>query len=592
MEVRATGYGAALPGSMTGLAGRAARALLGRLSDSVLRLLPRPLPFRVRGLAHPPAPVPAGGVHDAAVLYQGRFSFAGRTVECDGRVIFDHDVSDAAWLRELHGFGWLRTLLDSERRLMTVFARTLVGDWQERSARLPSEAMEPAIAARRLMHWIAAAPTLVGGAPGGFEQAFFRSLAWQTRRLARMSRRRMLPHERMLTALALTHAAVGLAGLESLRGQALSRLAEELEWQILPDGGHVSRSPAVLLEIIAFLLPLRDAVAQARLPLPEGISGALERALPMLRFFRHGDGGLALLGGVADPAPGLLTAVLEADPVAGRPLSRAPHSGYLRMQQGAGLVIVDGGPALAPGIHPDAPLSVAAFEFSHGPFRIVTSCGAPRIPQPDWRTAARLTAAHSTMSVNGHDAGRILSGRIVEALFGTPVLTGPADVRADCREAPGGSLAEVEHDGFARCCGLRHGRRLFLMPDGVELRGEDTLLPAGGSVSEGGVFTLRFHLHPSVRATLSRDGSSIMLTLPDRSGWKFSARGGRLRLEESVLLASGRGLRRTVQIVVEGDVAREGARVNWFLKRISEGGRRRRARKEREMPELPLKVRD
>jgi len=403
----------------------------------------------------------------------------------------------------------------------------------------------------------------------------------------------MLPHERMLVALAQAHAALGLAGLENLREQALLRLAEELEWQILPDGGHVSRSPAVLLEIIAFLLPLRDAVAQARLPLPEGISGALERALPMLRFFRHGDGGLTLLGGVADPAPGLLTAVLEADPVAGRPLSRAPHSGYLRMQQGAGLVIVDDGRSLAPGVHPDAPLSAAAFEFSHGPFRIVTSCGAPRIPQPDWRAAARLTAAHSTMSVNGHDAGRILSGRIVEALFGTPVLAGPSEVRADCRETPGGSLAEVMHDGFARCCGLRHERRLFLMPDGVELRGEDALASVDGEpTADGAVFTLRFHLHPSVRATLSRDGSSIMLTLPDRSGWKFSARGGRLRLEESVLLASSRGLRRPVQIVIARGVESGSARLNWFLKRISEGGRRRRARKDGEMPELPLEVRD
>lgn len=262
------------------------------------------------------------------------------------------------------------------------------------------------------------------------------------------------------------------------------------------------------------------------------------------------------------------------------------------MQQGAGLVIMDGGPALAPGIHPDAPLSAAAFEFSHGPFRIVTSCGAPRIPQSDWRAAARLTAAHSTMSVNGHDAGRILSGRIVETLFGTPVLTGPAEVRADCRETSGGSLAEVEHDGFMRCCGLKHERRLFLMPDGVELRGEDVLQPAGEPASGDDVFLLRFHLHPSVRATLSRDGSSIMLTLPDRSGWKFSARGGRLRLEESVLLASGRGLRRTVQIVVEGGVKHDGARINWFVKRISTGSRRRRSRSEKEMPELPLETRD
>jgi uncharacterized heparinase superfamily protein len=55
--------------------------------------------------------------------------------------------------------------------------------------------------------------------------------------------------------------------------------------------------------------------------------------------------------------------------------------------------------------------------------------------------------------------------------------------------------------------------------------------------------------------------------LPDRNGWRFSARGGRLRLEDSVYLLGRGGPRRTQQIVVSGVVGHPD-RINWTFKRI------------------------
>ncbi len=54
-----------------------------------------------------------------------------------------------------------------------------------------------------------------------------------------------------------------------------------------------------------------------------------------------------------------------------------------------------------------------------------------------------------------------------------------------------------------------------------------------------GELVIRFHLHPSLKATLSKDSATIMLILPNKMGWRFSARGGTLSLEESIYL-SGR----------------------------------------------------
>ena len=84
-----------------------------------------------------------------------------------------------------------------------------------------------------------------------------------------------------------------------------------------------------------------------------------------------------------------------------------------------------------------------------------------------------------------------------------------------------------------------HERALWLSPDGLNLRGEDNFVPVADTsrrTANHQSYAIRFHLHPSVKATLSQDQNSAMLLLPDRSGWRFSAKGARLSLEDSVYL--------------------------------------------------------
>ena len=577
------------PEGLTGLAGLGLRALGEAFGSRLAWLSPRPVTFRAQGISLPLAAAPRAHRNDPGDLYRGRFQLAGVDVACEGRIVFEHDPGNEAWLAALHGFGWLHDLLDGRRQLQKVFARTLIGDWEERHGSLPPQALDPAVMALRVMHWIAAAALLLDGAEEGFARTFFTSLTWQTRRLARLGRGPGNARARLLVRLALAHAAIGLRGLENMREAALARLGAELERQILPDGGHVSRNPARLVEIAAFLLPLRAAMETARLAVPPEMRHALERALPMVRFFRHGDGGLALFNGVSDPAGGQVAAILEADMVRGRPLSHAPHSGYGRLMQGAGLVIADVGRPPAPGLNPDAALSVAAFEFSHGPMRIITNCGAPRIANPAWQRAARLSRAHSCALAGEGEAGRIVDNALIRRLFGGPALLGPEHVRAELRESTQGSLLEVSHDAFAGSCGLAHARRLFLAPGGEDLRGEDRFTPVEeGKPAQPTPLVLRFHLHPSVDASMSRDGLSVMLRLADKSGWTFSARKGRVRLEESVSLASETGLRRSSQIVVESICEQGGETIKWFLRRLGEAPRKRGPEDDGDNPRLPL----
>ena len=58
----------------------------------------------------------------------------------------------------------------------------------------------------------------------------------------------------------------------------------------------------------------------------------------------------------------------------------------------------------------------------------------------------------------------------------------------------------------------------------------------------------------------------LALSLPDGSGWQFSARGGNLSLEDSVFLATGGAPIKSRQIVIRG-LANEAGIVNWAFRR-------------------------
>jgi uncharacterized heparinase superfamily protein len=148
------------------------------------------------------------------------------------------------------------------------------------------------------------------------------------------------------------------------------------------------------------------------------------------------------------------------------------------------------------------------------------------------------------------------------------------------------------HDGYATRFGILHERVLMLSTDGMRLEGEDIFLDADGEPhlsSTRDEFAIRFHLHPTVRATRLTDGHGVMLMTPNKEVWTFSAHHDRVELEDSVYLAGSEGPRRTLQLVIRGH-ARDAARVQWLLQAYpavgASAGATRHA--DEEEPRLPL----
>jgi uncharacterized heparinase superfamily protein len=313
--------------------------------------------------------------------------------------------------------------------------------------------------------------------------------------------------------------------------------------------------------------------------------------MPMLRFFRHGDGNFAQFNGMGATPIDLLATVLAYDDARGAPLSNAPHSGYQRLEAGQSSLIMDTGrpPPLA--VSQEAHAGCLSFEMCWKHHRLIVNCGLPSVNRETWRQVARATPGHSTATLNERSSCQFpQSGAMKRLLAGIPIVAGPHHVPVEhYDEGDGAQVLCASHDGYLADCGLIHTRTLKLSADGRVLDGEDAFHPAEGqsiSPKAGDEYAIRLHLHPSIKASRLSDGRGVILLLPDREVWTFATFADSVQIEESVFLSATEGPRRTVQIVIYGQ-ARVAPTVRWSLRHTPPAPLDARADRADE-PELPL----
>lgn len=526
------------------------------------RFLTGPLADRI--LFHPYDALPPR-LEDADLLLRGRFRFAGQIIDAKNRSIFDVAPPSAGWARSLHSFSWLPPLALAGGDAAKILATNLISQWLKRYSRYAEPAWLPEVMARRLVNIFAHGRMVIANSDLLWRSKVFVSLREQSRMLARIASEAPdgMPRFEAAAAYALSGACLG----DSQRrlDEGLKCFEGEIARQILPDGGHVSRSPEALLHCYRLITMVMDALVAGAIEVPQVIRGAYDRVAPTIRLFRHGDGSLALFNGGLECDPRMIAALLARDEVRGQPFAYAPHSGYHRMTAGKTLALMDCGTVPGGAFSTSAHAGCLALEFSSGSHRIVVNCGAAGASHIEWDAALRATAAHSTLSVGDASMANLIAPGIARDLLGPRMLGGPTIVETRRVETPQGWCVEASHDGYMNPYGVRHERQITISRQGLAVTGVDRLFPTAGRARATHPFAIRFHIHPDVRVSASQ-GGGILLKLPNGEGWRFRT-GAQMLVEESIYIG-GETLRRTDQLVLTGAVKDQPVEAAWIFEQI------------------------
>jgi uncharacterized heparinase superfamily protein len=494
-----------------------------------------------------------GDSKSGAAILGGEIELAGELVRQSSPRWFPPGAG-AEWLAAWHSFCWLGDLLAAGGGREA--ARELVRTWLAESAAWHAVAWRSDVLATRVFGWLSHLDEIAGRDPA-LRRAMLASLAPQLRHLARTASWQLGGAAKLRALKGLIAGTAALGGPPARLARTLRLLERELAAQIRGDGGHLSRSPSVQLQVLQDLIDIRGVLRAAEVDIPTGVQQAIERMAPILRLFRHGDRRLALFNGSLEEDGVLIDLVLTRSETKGRAPAHAPDTGFERLQAEDSLVLVDTGRPPPLGFDEHAHAGTLSFEMSHGRERIIVNCGAYRGARSRWSRVARASAAHSVLVVADRNAAEVRDdGTLGRA---------PATVACERAEHEGQQWISAAHDGYRDRFGLTYTRELFLAADGRDLRGEDRLAGLPGAE-----FAVRFHLHPSVQASLDAEASSALLRLPSGGAWRLRAAGAAMSLGESVYLGSGEA-RKTQQVVLSGTVEPAGAAVRWALRREPRG---------------------
>jgi len=507
----------------------------------------------------------------AQEYYRGRYAFAGKVVETGGKSPFMIKVESKAWEKKLHGFEWLRHLSASNDPLSPNHARALITDWIELHKKSSDPvAWDVEIASLRLISLLCNSVIITANVEHDFYRLFMRNLGAHVRFLRREVTNAPEGMPKLYAYIALAYASVCHEGQASSLEQANTRLARELSIQVLADGGHISRNPACIIEILTLLLPLKQACTASGIEPPSEMLKAIERLLPALRYYQMGDGNLARFNGVGFIELDLVATLLRYDESAGQPIQDASQSGYQRMTVGNSILLMDTGEPPKGELSKCAHAGCLSFEFSNAAECIIINCGTPKAEYQGNAPLWRATAAHSTAVLNetssckfetSEKLGRFIDGQIYSANLKT---------QSSRNDTSDSSTVTASHHGYVRDFGVRHQRKVTLCDNGNRLNGDEWFSTANkGDLrhTTKDDAKIRFHLGPDVKASLSKDGHSCLLETRSGQQWAFSAPGFEVKLEESIFFSSLTGTRPTWQIVIHAKLATT-PEVKWVLQKL------------------------
>ncbi len=464
--------------------------------------------------------------------------------------------ADELWLSHMHGFGWLRDLRTLGNARAREQGRLMIENWLDAHGSWDAQSWRADITGRRLAMWICHYDFFCGGFDETFEDQFLTCIAKQGKHLSNAIHTAKGVN-RMEAIKGLLYAGIALEGHEKWITQAIAALKDAVDAQILPDGGHVSRSPATMLQILEVMVDIRSALTAGAYPVPDELSSTIDDMSSALRLFRYRDRKLAVFHGTQEGDIETIDSILAQAGTHTKAKTSLPDMGFERIELGRSLIVVDTGKAAAAPYDRDAHASALGFEFSYGKERILVSCGS-HPSSADWKDALRFTAAHNTACIDYRNSCEIKK----DGHFGRKVSKTTIH-RDGTKDA---ALLMASHNGYVPLNGITHARKLYLSDEGHDLRGEDDFTCAFDLIKPVET-AIRFHLHPNVTASLVQDDNEVLLRMPGGMGWRFKFSAGVLKLEDSLYLGEGITHRKTKQIVIYGQMSDKNACVKWSMKR-------------------------
>lgn len=437
-----------------------------------------------------------------------QFTFLNSTNTLD-EVGWDGPDCSKLWRYNQHYFDDLNAVASNQRLDQHVL---LIRDWLKNNGSVRGVGWEPYPTSLRIVNWI---KWQLAGNPLSHE--VLQSLAVQSRWLTKKLEWHILGNHLFANGKALIFSGLFYIGdeAESWLEAGCNIIFDQLDEQVLPDGGHFERSPMYhsliledILDIINLINVFPNCIEEEKV---ERLKLDARKMLAWLKDMSHPDNEISFFN---DSAIGISPSPNEISNYAKRLKVELQHipkkvdkalfinsyfdSGYFRLSAPNAVVLIDAAP-IGPNYLPGhAHADTLCFEMSLFGHRVFVNGGTSQYEYGSIRAEERGTSSHNTVEVDGQNSSEVWSSfRVAKRAkpFGLKTCEKKDSIFLSC-----------SHDGYFRLPGkLIHQRAFEIFEEKFIIR--DKL---NGKFEVAKAF---FNIHPNVKI-IQLDQSKFTLQIP------------------------------------------------------------------------------
>lgn len=418
-------------------------------------------------------------------------------------------------------FLFLRDLRSEGSINSRAIARSLVINWIEKKHGLLSSEFNSKVMASRVTLWCFSYSWFAESGESSFQSKLLQSIAFQTKYLELKLKEANDNLEKIILIKGIIIGqSILYEDVESINN-LISLIDEALLYLINEDGGHVSRSPVLQIELLRHLVEIRSVIAILKNIDAETLHKKTLKMGEFCRSFQMPNGNFAWFNGGSLVSKDLIKQTLDRIGYKNKIFSMAKQTGFCRLSNQESVVFIDVG--IKENLIRKSKASLFSFEFYFQKQKIISNLGD--LVKPNSQNAVSSlasSAAHSTLSIDDRNNIDLSGNRKTKILS------------LEYGKTKKGSLIDISHSGYELIYGVTHRRQIYLSQNKNELRGKDEILNIKnlGSIPKNA--DIRFHLHPDIDAVKVRDGSVL---LKHKKGfiWKMITNNKNINIQNSIM---------------------------------------------------------
>ena len=388
----------------------------------------------------------AWNLRQAEKLLQNEFHFLNRSHRFNGTIDWEYRGISHLWCYQLHYFNYawnlgVAYLVNNNLRFYKKF-RYIVENWIDKNRLGQLDGWHPYTISLRVPNWIYAyemfRPEMVQD--DKFLQKFLRALYMQLDFLFHNLEYQGYGNHLFANIKALIFGGLYFKGIvpERWLRTGVRLLHQEIDEQILEDGGHFERSPMYHLIVMKDLMECYIALRNGGKPDYPCLKRTIGDMADFAEGIRQPDGRLPLLNDSAyDLMPNPKELIGMARTISKKELISEAHSfstlllgsaktsleqvprpdksrsvalkdsGYFVMRGNGSFLILDCGHVCPDYLPPHGHADTLSYEFWLNGVRMITDSGVYEYTKGEWRDFFRSTRAHNTVVVDGGDQSEV-----------------------------------------------------------------------------------------------------------------------------------------------------------------------------------------